>query len=103
MFAFAGIWDCWMNKDTGEILETYAIITTKANELLNPEHGPKLHDRMPVILTKTDYEQWLASAEPSHLPLDPLRPYPSDEMQVWKVSTAVGNVRHDSPDLWKPI
>lgn len=79
--AFAGLWERWTDKATGKALETYTIITTDANELLNPEHGPRLHDRMPVILAKKDYARWLALAEPSHLPVDLLRPYPADEME----------------------
>jgi putative SOS response-associated peptidase YedK len=78
MFAFAGLWDRCVNKDTGEFLETYTIITTAANELINPSGGPKLHDRMPVILEREDYERWLAPCEPSHLPADLLRPYPAE-------------------------
>lgn len=46
MFSFAGLWDEWLDKSTGEILHTYAIITTEANDLVKP-----IHDRMPVILS----------------------------------------------------
>jgi putative SOS response-associated peptidase YedK len=103
MFAFAGVWDRWIDKSTGEILETYAIVTTAANELLNPPGGPKLHDRMPVILAEKDYDRWLAAAGPERLPIDLLRPFPPDEMRAWKISSAVGNVRNDSPALCEPI
>ena len=45
-FAFAGIWDEWVNKETGEILQSYAIITTVSNELTQIIG----HHRLPVIL-----------------------------------------------------
>jgi putative SOS response-associated peptidase YedK len=58
---------------------------------------------MPVILAPKDYERWLAPAEPSHLPIDLLRPYPAEEMKAWKVPNAVGNVNNNTPDLCEPI
>lgn len=81
LFAFAGLWDSWKEKATGEELQTYTILTTDPNELLKP-----IHSRMPVIVARKDYERWVAPAEPSHLPVDLLRPYPAEEMKTWKVS-----------------
>ena len=97
-FAFAGLWEQWKDKATGQALETYTIITTDPNELVAP-----LHDRIPVILKRDDYTRWLADSEPSHLPVDLLRPYAADEMKTWQVSSRVGNVRNDEPDLVAPI
>jgi putative SOS response-associated peptidase YedK len=62
-----------------------------------------LHNRMPVILKREDYARWLAPADPSHLPIDLLRPYPADEMKAWKVSNDVGNVRNNRPELVEPV
>jgi len=92
--AFAGLWETWKDKATGQPLETYAIITTEPNELTAP-----IHNRMPVILAPRDYERWMASADPAQLPVDLLRPYDADQMTSWKVSPAVGNVRNNSPEL----
>ena len=58
---------------------------------------------MPVIVKPEDFERWMAPADPARLPTDLLRPYPDDEMQVWKVASAVGNVRNDNPELVAPI
>jgi len=52
-----------------------------------------MNDLMPAILDPKDYERWLAPAQPSHLPVDLLRPYPAEDMKAWKVSNDVGNVR----------
>ena len=57
---------------------------------------------MPVIVDPPDYDRWMAPADPSHLPVDLLRPYPQEQMSAWKVSAAVGNVRNDSPALIDP-
>jgi microcompartment protein CcmL/EutN len=90
MFAFAGLLEKWT---TGQVLRTYTILTTDPNELMEP-----IHNRMPVIIPPKDYERWMAPADPSHLPVDLLRPYPGKEMKAWRVSGAVGNVRNDEPE-----
>jgi putative SOS response-associated peptidase YedK len=33
-FAIAGLWDCWKNKNTGENIFSYTIITTEANPMM---------------------------------------------------------------------
>jgi putative SOS response-associated peptidase YedK len=98
MFAFVKLWERWKDKATGQRLETYAIVTTDPNELVEP-----IHNRMPVILAPRDYERWLAPADPAHLPFDLLRPYSADDMTAWKVSSAVGNVKNDEPGLIVPV
>ena len=64
----------------GQTLETYSVITTDPNELMEP-----LHNRMPVILHRKDYERWLAPADPAQLPVDLLGPIPAEEMKAWPV------------------
>ncbi len=98
MFAFAGLWETWKDKTTGRKLRTYTVLTTDPNEVVEP-----LHNRMPVILHRRDYVRWLAPTDPAHLPIDLLRPYPAEEMKVWKVSKAVGNTRNDDPSLIEPL
>jgi putative SOS response-associated peptidase YedK len=98
LFAFAGLWETWKDKETGKTLETYTIITTDPNELMEP-----IHNRMPVIVPRKDYGRWMAPADPAHLPVDLLRPYPAEEMKAWKVSSAVGNTRNNNPDLVTPV
>lgn len=103
IFAFAGLWESWKDQATGEPIETYTIITTDPNELIKPEAGPALHDRMPVILDPKDYERWLDPGDPQRIPLDLLRPYDAGKMTAWKVSARVGNVRNNDPDLCREI
>jgi len=97
IYAFAGLWERWKDEKTQAPLETFTIITTDPNELVEP-----LHNRMPVIIPRRDYERWLAPCEPDRLPIDLLRPYPVEEMTAWKVIAAVGNVRNDRPELIEP-
>ena len=70
MFAFAGLWKKWKDKTTGRVLRTSTILTTDANELMEP-----IHNRMPVIIPPKDYVRWMASTDPAHLPVlvEPLK------------------------------
>ncbi|MGA8042505.1 MAG: SOS response-associated peptidase [Terracidiphilus sp.] len=95
-FALAGLWESWRPKE-GEPLETFTILTTDANEVMEP-----IHDRMPVILEPNDYDRWLEPGDPAHPPLDLLRPCPAEELSVWPVSSRVGNVRNNDPQLLDP-
>lgn len=90
LFAFAGLWDRWKDKVSGTVLETYTIITTEPNELMEP-----LHNRMPVILRREDYGRWLVPGDPARPPVDLLRPYDANEMTAWNVNARVGNVRNN--------
>jgi len=60
LFAFAGIYSEWTDKTTGEIRNTYAILTTEANPLMAEIHNNK--KRMPVILKPEDETKWLSHA-----------------------------------------
>jgi putative SOS response-associated peptidase YedK len=93
-FAFAGLWEQWCGEDGGEI-DSCAILTTDANDLLKP-----IHHRMPVIVAPGDFDRWLdpANEKPATL-ADLLRPYSSDEMTAHPVDRRVGNPRNDDPGL----
>ncbi len=92
-YAFAGLWESWKPKD-GPPLESFTILTTDANELMEP-----IHNRMPVILERSDYLRWLDPGDPARPPVDLLRPYPAEKMRAWPVSERVGNVRNNDPQL----
>lgn len=97
-FAFAGLWEHWTPAE-GEPLETCTIITTEPNELMQP-----IHNRMPVILAPTSYDQWLDPTFQEAEPLKALfRPYPNDELTAYPVSTFVNNPRHDAPQCLEPV
>ena len=97
-FAFAGLWEQWQPPE-GEVIESCTILTTEPNELLRP-----IHNRMPVILSPTSYDQWLDPTVQDTVPLKALlRPYPGDELLAYPVSTLVNNPRHDAPDCLEPL
>jgi putative SOS response-associated peptidase YedK len=96
--ALAGLWETWRSR-AGERVHSFAIITTRPNELC-----ADLHDRMPVILSPQVWPEWLGEE-----PVDPSRlkilfaPYPTGEMMCWPVSARVGNVKNNDPSLIEPI
>jgi putative SOS response-associated peptidase YedK len=95
---FAGLWDLWRAGD-GSTIKSFAIITTTANELLEPLHG-----RMPVLLAPDRWACWLGEQAATNDDLKAmLKPYPSAAMTFWPVDRRVGNVRNDSPDLFAPL
>ena len=99
VFGFAGLWKSWVDKSTGEELETCTIITTEANEVLKP-----VHDRMPVILRPKSYDEWLdAKVKDTEKLRKLLVPYPSDEMSSHAVSKSVNIPDSDSDELIKPM
>lgn len=53
----AGVWQPWTDKETGETFDTFAIVTTEANELMSLVHNKK--KRMPTILTDEAAKEWM--------------------------------------------
>jgi putative SOS response-associated peptidase YedK len=94
---FAGLWESWNDPDGVELL-TFTIITTAANEVMKP-----VHDRMPVILSRDEAEQWLdVDAKPDDV-ASLLRPCPEDWLALRSVSTLVNSPRNDQPECIEPI
>jgi len=96
-YAFAGLWESWRPKE-GDPLETFTILTTDPNELMQ-----SIHNRMPVILEPRDYNRWLDSANPQTPPVDLLRHFPAEKMLAWPVTDRVGNVRNNDPELLESL
>jgi putative SOS response-associated peptidase YedK len=97
LYAFKGLWERWRDRQAGQDLLTFTIITTDPNEVVQP-----LHNRMPVIIPAKDYDRWLKPGDPARPPVDLLRPFDADKMIAWRVDRAVGNVKNDRPELIEP-
>jgi putative SOS response-associated peptidase YedK len=98
---FAGLWDLWAapNAPGGKPLQSFAIITTQANQLLQP-----MHERMPALLPQEHWPAWLGEIAASDADLKTmLKPYPGHAMAFWPVDRRIGNVKNDSPDLFAPL
>jgi putative SOS response-associated peptidase YedK len=88
-FGLAGLWERW--EKHGEPVESCTILTTDANELMQP-----IHERMPVIVPPEQHDLWLdpRCQEPEKL-ANLLRPYASNDMVAYLVSTLVNNPKND--------
>lgn len=60
-FAMGGIWSEYTDKETGEVLNTFAILTMEANPLMAEIHNTK--KRMPLILSPELEREWLMGGE----------------------------------------
>jgi putative SOS response-associated peptidase YedK len=96
--AMAGIWSSWNDPAVNIPLETYAVITTEPNSLME-----RFHKRMAAILRREDFDRWLAPTDGDNLPLDLLRPFDPDLMTAWPIGPDVGRTQNNRPDLLKPI
>jgi putative SOS response-associated peptidase YedK len=97
LFLMPGLFNEAADPKTGELVTTYTIITTDANDLI----AGRKHNRMPAILRPEDAREWLFADElPDHL----LAPYPSSEMVGYRVTDRAKNRREqEGPDMVEPI
>ena len=96
LFVMAGLYEFWRTP-MGEWLTTATIITTSATDALG-----HIHDRMPMVVDPDDWASWLDPAQTrpdaaaSLLVVDP-------DLTFYPVSSAVGNVANNSPELIEPL
>ena len=85
-FAIAGIWD-------PDDISRCCLLTTAANAVLAP-----IHDRMPVIVPREDWEEWFAPGELAEQSFQRIMtPYAAEAMSVVAVSPLVNSARVDDP------
>jgi putative SOS response-associated peptidase YedK len=98
-FAFAGLWESWVEKPGERPLESCTVITTGAT----PRFA-HIHDRMPVIVPRDAYGRWIDAASQDAAALDALLvPYAGDDFTVHPVSRRVSNARNQGADLIEPV
>lgn len=94
-FAFAGLWDEWLDRSTGELHPTFTIITTESNALM-----ASIHNRMPVILSGPAAEHaWLADdlTPAAHQQL--LMAYDAAAMREYVISTRVNSPANNDAEV----
>jgi putative SOS response-associated peptidase YedK len=88
----------WRKPD-GKRVESFTIITTEPNELVQP-----IHNRMPVILRRKDEDQWLDVYRTSFAKAQSLlKPYPDELMDAHDVSPIVNSAKYDGPECIQPV
>jgi putative SOS response-associated peptidase YedK len=96
--AFAGLWENWLDKETGEWLRSVAIITTQAEGDLR-----ELHDRTPVMLERADFPRWLGEQPASPAELKALLVATAQPLRIWPIDPRMNRTQVDEPSILTPI
>jgi putative SOS response-associated peptidase YedK len=101
IFSLAGIWDSW-TMPGGITLNTFSVVTTRANELMEEIHNTK--KRMPVILPVTAEALWLKEGLAETALMSLTEPVASDMLAAHTISPLITNSRADRnrPELIMP-
>jgi putative SOS response-associated peptidase YedK len=103
VLAMAGLYELWKDPNAPEgedpWLWTCTVLTTSA-----PDDLGRIHDRMPLLVERQRYADWLdpAKDDPDEL-AGLLVPAAPGRLTAYPVSTEVNNVRNDGPQLVEPI
>jgi putative SOS response-associated peptidase YedK len=97
-FAFAGIYDTWINPSTGEIIDSFAIITTVSNSITRAID----HHRSPVILEEEDESIWLDKTIPLAEITSLLKPYPGELLNAYPISSEIKTAKNNGANLLAP-
>jgi putative SOS response-associated peptidase YedK len=63
----------------------------------------EIHPCMPAILYPSDYDRWLYRDEIERLPVDLLRPFESEAMEMREANPKINNVRNNEPEMLERI
>lgn len=97
-FAMAGLYEAW-HGEGGEIIESVALLTTEANEVVAP-----VHKRMPVILASSNYVRWLDRENHDAASVaDLLVPLAADVLAARPVSSQVNSPHFDEAACIEPL
>jgi len=94
IFCFAGIYAHWTDKETGELMQTFSILTTSANAMMARIHNIK--QRMPVIVDPSQYQSWLQKDNNTENIQSILHPYPETAMDYYPISKRITSRTEDS-------
>lgn len=103
IISLAGIYDEWVENTTGEVLSTFSIITTEANDIMAAIHNSG--KRMPAVLDKTGDVKWTDLSISHTDALSLLTPCPSEMLHAHTISRLINSKSADlnTPDVIKPF
>ncbi|MGH3353470.1 MAG: SOS response-associated peptidase [Nocardioides sp.] len=101
VLAMAGLYELWpdpakADEDPDRWLWSCTVITTDAEDSLG-----RIHDRMPLMVERDRWDQWLDPASPGDVEL--LTPAAPGRLEAFPVSTLVSNVRNNGRELIEPL
>lgn len=102
IMSLAGLYDHWTESSTGEVLDTFTIITTDANEMLAEIHNSAL--RMPAILDRVSEKLWLDTHSTDDELKTILKPSPAEMLSAYTIGPLVNDRLADrnTPEVIRP-
>jgi putative SOS response-associated peptidase YedK len=97
LFAFAAIYENWINPDDGEVVTSFAIVTCEPTP-----QAATIHDRMPVLLHARDYAQWLDPSNHDTASMQQLLKPWDGELLIYETRGLGNNPRHEGADCLEP-
>jgi putative SOS response-associated peptidase YedK len=98
IMSLAGIWTAW-RAGTPEEQRSFSILTTAANEFMS-----QIHDRMPVILEKKQWDEWLDPEVHENDQVNSmLKPCPPDWLESVEVSQLVNSPKNNRAEVLDPL
>lgn len=105
LLAFAGLHERWLAPPAepgcfrdGRALNTFTILTTEAPSALS-----WLHDRMPCLIHRHNWQEWLDPATPTARLHELLLPADPADLSVYRVTTKMNSPRFDEPEAIQPL
>ncbi|MCW3083803.1 MAG: hypothetical protein JWP12_1169 [Bacteroidetes bacterium] len=89
VFTMGGIYDSWLNTNTGKTVHSCSIITTEANPLMAEIHNTK--KRMPLIFDKTQADHWLKSDLSKEEITELMQPFDENKMEAYTISKLISS------------
>jgi putative SOS response-associated peptidase YedK len=93
IFSLGCIYESWVDKSTGEEKNTFSILTTPANPLMEKIHN--LKKRMPLILKQEDEAKWVNPKRTAQQVADLIKPYDDADMQAYTISQIANGVKNN--------
>ena len=98
IMSFAGIWDSWVNDEKSKCIESFSIITTPANKRLQ-----NYTRQMPVIIPPGRRRKYLRPSIPLNEVMRMLRPYESESINLYPVSSKVNDFQNNTREVVLPV
>ena len=98
-FAMAGIWDEWIDKETGEVVKSFAILTTAATPL--SQEIP--HHRSPLVLSQEDEQRWISNDLELSDITEMLTPFDDTNFNAYPISPSIKSAKNKEVQNLKPV
>lgn len=93
IFSLGCIYDQWIDKDSGEVRNTFSILTTAANPLMEKIHNTK--KRMPLIIAGNDEKAWIDPDLSKEDIANLIKPYDASDMSAYTISKNANSARNN--------